>query len=192
MTPLRVLLACLIALVALAGCEDPYVDQSGDASRAGEVERAREQQARGDELAPLRPERDGAPDDPARRVAAAPRAALERFCAQWANWSWRTIDRQQARLAGLATGGLRRQLLDEAAARRLDRALRRDRLSVRGRLVALDVKPGDRRRSAVCVTHEEELQRGRGELGGGRHRVYLARLERDRQRWGVSAWEPQP
>jgi hypothetical protein len=192
MRPLHHLVAGLIAMVALVGCEDPYADRSGDPGRAADGERAREQQARGDELAPLSPERDTAPDDPGGRVASTARAALERFCAQWANWSWRTIDRQQSRLAELATGELRRQLEREAAARQLDRSLRRDRLAVRGRLVAVDVKPGGRRRLAACVTHEEEVQHGRGELGGGRHRVYLARLDRNRQGWGVSRWEPQP
>jgi hypothetical protein len=192
MRPFLGLVAGLMTMVALVGCEDPYAERSGDPGRAAEVEHAREHQARGDELAPLSPERDSAPDDPARPGAATPRAALERFCAQWANWNWRTIDRQQSRLAGLATGELRRQLEREAAARRLDRSLRRDRLSVSGRLVAVDVKPGGRRRLAACVTHEEEIQRGRGELGGSRHRVYLASLDRDRQGWGVSAWEPQP
>jgi hypothetical protein len=189
---LRHPVACLMAMVALLGCEDPYAERSDEPGRAAEVEHAREQRARGDELSPLRPERDNAPNDPAGSPAATPRAAVERFCAQWVNWSWRTIDRQQARLARLAAGSLRRQLQREAAARRLDRSLRRDRLSVRGRLVALEVKPGGRRRRAVCVTHEEEIQRGRGELGGARHHVYLATLHRGREGWGVSRWEPQP
>jgi hypothetical protein len=192
MTPLRVLLTCLAALALLAGCEDPYAQRSTDPASTAEAERARQQQARGDELAPLRPERDAAPHEPAGKVAATARAATERFCAQWANWSWRTIDRQQARLATLATAGLRRQLEQEAAAGRLDRTLRRDRLSISGRVVALDVRPGGGRRRAVCVTHEEELQHGRGELGGGRHRVYLATLERGPKGWGVRAWQPQP
>jgi hypothetical protein len=192
MTPLRVLLTCLAALPLLAGCEDPYAQRSTDPASTAEIRRAREQQARGDELAPLRPPRDGAPVEPAGKVPATARAALERFCGQWANWSWRTIDRQQARLAMLATGVLRRQLELEAAARQLDRTLRRDRLSISGRVVAIDVRPGGRRRRGVCVTHEEELQHGRSELGGGRHRVYFAALERGRKGWGVSAWEPQP
>jgi hypothetical protein len=190
--PLNHLVACLMAMVALLGCEDPYAGRSDDPGRAAEVEHAREQRARGDELALPRAALDTAPDDPAGPAPATPRAALERFCAQWANWSWRTIDRQQSRLARLASGRLRRQLGREAAIGRLDLSLRRDRLSVRGRLVAVEVKPGGRPRAAVCVTHEEELQGGRGELGGGRHRVYLATLERGRKGWGVSAWEPQP
>jgi hypothetical protein len=189
MTPLRQLAACLAATAALASCADPYSER--DQPRAGEAERARQQQARGDELAPQRTEPPRVADEAA-RPAATPQEALERFCTQWANWSWRTIDRQQSRLAALATGRLRRQLEREAAARRLDRWLRRDRLSVRGRLVALEVKPGGRRRRAVCVTSEEELQRDRGELGGGRHRVYLARLEQGPEGWGMRAWEPQP
>jgi len=117
---------------------------------------------------------------------------LEGFCWQWANWSWRTIDRQQRQLARLASGPLAARLAAEARRAKLDRALRRDRVAMRGRLVAVDLDPPASPGRAVCVTRELEIENGRGELDGGRHRVYLATLDRDRQGWGVSAWEPQP
>jgi hypothetical protein len=120
------------------------------------------------------------------------RTVLELFCSQWANGSWRTIDRQQAKLARLATGRLAEQLAAQARQARLDRTLRRDRPAMRGGLVALDLAPPGARGQAVCVTHEQELQRGSGELAGGRHRVYIATLEHAPQGGGVSRWQPQP
>jgi hypothetical protein len=117
---------------------------------------------------------------------------LGAFCSRWANWSWRTIDRQQAELARLATGPLAEQLAAQTRQASLDRTLRRDRLAMRGRLVALDLAPPGAPGEAVCVTLEHELQHGRGELAGGRHRVYLATLEHTAQGWGVSTWQPQP
>jgi hypothetical protein len=63
---------------------------------------------------------------------------------------------------------------------------------MRGRLVALDLAPPGAPGEAVCVTREHELQHGRGELAGGRHRVYLATLEQTAHGWGVSQWQPQP
>jgi hypothetical protein len=187
------LLAALLACLALAGCEDPYTQSTptaGESSRRDE----RQQAARpeGDELPPPAPpvaDASALPEAPRPRGA---RAAVAAFCVQWANWSWRTIERQQQRLARLATGRLAAQLAAEARQAKLDRVLRRDRLAMRGRLVAVDLDPPASPGRAVCVTREREIQNGRGELGGGRHRVYVATLERNRQVWGVSAWEPQP
>ena len=153
---------------------------------------ARSHRPRGDELPPPAPSAAAAPafNEPAARRSA--RTVLEAFCSQWSNWSWRTIDRQQAKLARLATGRLAEQLAAQARQARLDRTLRRDRLAMRGRLVAVDVAPPGARGQAVCVTREHELQHGRGELAGGRHRVYIATLEHTAQGWGVSQWQPQP
>jgi hypothetical protein len=116
---------------------------------------------------------------------------LEAFCSRWANWSWRTIERQQQRLASLATGPLAAELAAVARQAKLDRALRRDRLAIRGAVVAVDLDPPGSPGGAVCVTREREIQNGRGEFAG-RHRVYLAALERTAQGWGVSRWQPQP
>jgi hypothetical protein len=193
MTRREQLLAALLACLALAGCQDPYTQNASTARGS----------ARPDERRPAEPPRGDEPPPPARPAAETPgfpkapprlsaRALLEAFCWQWANWSWRTIEHQQQRLARLATGPLAAQLAAEARQAKLDRALRRDRLAVRGRLVAVDLDPPGGGGRAVCVTREREIQNGRGELAGGRHRVYLATLDRDRQAWGVSAWEPQP
>jgi hypothetical protein len=185
-------LAGLLACLALAGCQDPYSDSRPRDSDYGQpVERRRAEAARGDEPAPSAPAADSAPayrEAAARRTA---RAALETFCSQWANWSWRTIDRQQQRLAGLATATLAEQLAAQARQGRLDGALRRDRLGVRGQVVAVELEPAASPGRAVCVTREQEVQDGRGELGG-HHRVYLATLDQTALGWGVSRWEPQP
>jgi hypothetical protein len=187
------LVAALLACLVLAGCDDPYTQGEPDADDSPRRdERRQAERPRGDELPPPAPPPAGAPasfEAPGQRSA---RAVLQGFCWQWANWSWRTIERHQRRLARLATGPLVRQLAAEARRAKLDRALRRDRLGMRGRLVAIDLDPPASPGRAVCVTGELEIQNGRGELGGGRLRVYVATLDRDRQSWGVSAWEPQP
>jgi len=114
------------------------------------------------------------------------------FCAQWANWSYRTIERQQRRLAELSTVGLAAALAPTSSQRGLDTTLARDRFAVRGAVVAIDIEPGATRRRALCVTREEELEQGRDPLGDGVHRVYFARLQRSDNRWRVAAWQPQP
>jgi len=193
MTGPKHLLAALLACLALAGCQDPYTQSTPTAGEAPRRdERRQAEPPRGDEQPPPTPPIAGAsaaPEAPGRRSA---RAVLEAFCWQWANWSWRTIERHQQRLARLATGRLAIELAAEARQAKLDPALRRDRLAMRGRLVAIDLDPPASPGRAVCVTRERELQNGRGELGGGHYRVYLATLDRDRQAWGVSAWQPQP
>jgi hypothetical protein len=187
--PAAVLLACL----ALVGCQDPYTQSATTDAPPGRHERRPVHPPPGDELPPPAPSAAATvptfPEPAARRTA---RAVLEAFCSWWANWTWRTIDGQQAKLARLATGRLAEQLAAQVRQARLDRTLRRDRLAMRGRLVALDLAPPGAHGHAVCVTHEQEVRNGRGELAGGRHRVYLATLEHTAHGWGVSQWQPQP
>ena len=190
-----ILVPLLAALVA--GCQDPY---RPDAERRDESRRpavpAAGEQLPGDDRAPLAREHDTAPavNSDAQRT---PRAAVDAFCSQWANWSWRTIERQQRRLAQLATGRLARELAAEARLRAQDQALRRDRLGTRGRVVAIDVKSGAEMRDAemrdaVCVAWQEQLSGGRADPVGARHRVYLTTLQRTQNGWAVRRWEPQP
>jgi hypothetical protein len=174
----------LIALIA--GCADPYQQdtQPADSSDPATPARVDERPSRtktGDTA-------QGFPTN----WAQAPRASVDAFCSQWTNWNWRTIERQQRRLASLATGALARQLAAEAMLRALDRSLRRDRLGARGQVVAIDVKRGAKRRGAVCVAWEVPVTRGRVDLEGGRHRVYLATVAHRGAGWAVSRWEPQP
>jgi hypothetical protein len=182
---MRSALATLSVLALITGCEDPYQDDAArSAPRAHEVRP-------GDDPPPRIASRDTAPP-----VGAAgsdtPQAAVRTFCAQWSNWNWRTIERQQRRLAALATGPLGRQLAAEADLRAHDRALRRDRLGARGRVVTIDVKRGDRVRDALCVASQQQIARGRVDLEGARYRVYLATLAHTGVGWAVTRWEPQP
>ena len=185
-----ILVPLLAALVV--GCQDPYRQ---DAERRDESHRpavpAAGEQLPGDDRGQLAREHDTAPaiNSDAQRT---PRAAVDAFCSQWANWSWRTIERQQRRLAQLATGRLARQLAAEARLRAQDQALRRDRLGTRGRVVAIDVKSGGAMRHAVCVAWQEQLSRGRADAEGARHRVYLTTLQRTDNGWAIRRWEPQP
>jgi len=186
--PAAVLLACL----ALVGCQDPYTQSATTDAPPGRHERHPVHPPPGDELPPPVPSTAAAPALRASGARQRARTVLAAFCSRWANWSWRTIDRQQAELARLATGRLAEQLAAQARQARLDRTLRRDRLAMRGWLVALDLAPPGAYGHAVCVTREQEVRNGRGELAGGRHRVYLARLEHTTHGWGVSQWQPQP
>ena len=189
-----ILLALLLAAIG-SGCapEDPYSpDRARQRDGARFEERLRSEQARGDELAPPAAEADSAPAYAASRASLEPERVLRAFCAQWANWSYRTIDRQQRRLAELSTPALAGELAPGASQRALDSTLKRDRFAVRGEVVATDLRAGDDRRSAVCVTREEELDNGRDPLGDGAHRVYFARLLRTGARWTIGAWQPQP
>lgn len=177
--------------VAVMGCQDPYTGEGGgDASRRSSEAPIAEPPP-GDERPAPADERDTAPAV-GRDAFGTPRAAMSAFCAQWANWSWRTIERQQRRLARLAAGPLSGQLAAEAKLRAQDQALRRDRLGVRGHVVAIDIKRGTRTRKAVCVTWEQQQANGRADLEGARHRVYLATVVQTRNGWAVRQWEPQP
>ena len=141
----RVRLIVLVLLVGvLAGCQDPYQqDRAHDRRSPARAKPALPQTPHGDNVSSRAPARDTAPTIAANARATA-RSAVNVFCAQWTNWSWRTIGRQQRRLAALATGPLARQLAAEAQARAQDQALRRDRLGARGHVVAIDVKRGQR------------------------------------------------
>ena len=180
------LVPVLVAL--MTGCQDPYRQ---DAERRDEPRPAVRDQSRGDERPPVARKHDTAPAVTS-DAQGTPRAAVDAFCSQWANWSWRTIERQQRRLARLATGRLARELAAEAQLRAQDQALRRDRLGARGRVVAIDVKSGGATRDAVCVAWQEQLPHGRADADGARHRVYLTTIQRTGDGWAVRRWEPQP
>jgi len=191
----------LILLVALAAAglgascapENPYsAERKQQEGSSRSEEQLRRELARGDELAPPAPKRDSAPAFAGSAAGEAPERVLRAFCAQWANWSYRTIERQQRRLIELSTPRLARELAPSSSQRTLDTTVARDRFAVRGEVIATDLRPGAGRRGAICVTREEELDHGRDPLGDGTHRVYFARLERNGRRWSVGAWQPQP
>ena len=188
----RPLIVLVLLVGVLAGCQDPYQqDRAHDRRSPARTKPALPQTPHGDNVSSRAPARDTAPTIAANARATA-RSAVNVFCAQWTNWSWRTIGRQQRRLAALATGPLARQLAAEAQARVQDQALRRDRLGARGHVVAIDVKRGSATRRAVCVAWEQPLADGRADQIDARHHVYLATVTRTRDGWAVSQWQPQP
>jgi len=189
----RPLIVTVLVIGVLAGCQDPYQqDRAHDRSNPNDTKPALPQTPHGDNVSTRAPARDTAPTIAANTRTTA-RSTVKVFCAQWTNWSWRTIGRQQRRLAALATGPLALELAAEAQARAQDQALRRDRLGARGHVVAIDVKRrGNATRRVVCVASEQQLANGRVDQMGARHHVYLATVTRTRDRWAVSQWQPQP
>jgi len=185
-------LVLLVLSGGLAGCQEPYQqDRAHDRRGPARTKPAEPLAPRGDDVSARAPARETVPVIAA-NARATPRSAVNAFCAQWTNWSWRTIGRQQQRLAALASGPLARQLAAEARLRVQDQALRRDRLGARGRVVAIAVKGSGATRKAVCVAWEEKLSNGRADLGGARHHVYLVTVAHTRDGWAVSQWQPQP
>jgi hypothetical protein len=157
----------LIAALAVAGCRDPYA---------------------GTRTAPATP----SPREDAARAAASAREAARLFATRWANWDWHSAGRQQLALAGLAVGGLARELKANADSARVDATLARDRSGSRGTVAAIDLQPRRQVAAGLVVTHEQSLTNGHVDLGGARYRVYLVRLVHDHARWEVTTWEPQP
>ena len=177
----------LALLVAGSGCQDPYSSQPlrsspsptsnreptpGDTSRPG---------ARIPSLAPA-----------TARGSRSPRQAARSFAARWVNWDWRTVAEQQRSLARLATGPLAQRLRANGRSARIDASLARDKPGSRGAVAAIDLTTAADQASGVVVTREQTYTDGRADLGGQRYCVYLIRLKRERNGWGVSAWEPQP
>lgn len=165
--------------VALAGCQDPWASSS-QAPSAGQPARTAP--------ATAPPSGTGTP------AAGAPtaRAAARAFAQRWVNWDWGDAAAQQRVLARLAHGPLAAQLRAGARAAAADRSLERDRPGARGSVLALQVEGDDRRATALAVTRERTYTDGHADLGGERHRVYRAGLERTARGWSVSEWTPLP
>jgi hypothetical protein len=178
---IRLLTAATLAALALAGCQDPHQPALARAARPGST------------TAPSAARAQAAPDtapqlDPAAKMT--PRRALAAFCGQWINWSARTIERQQRRLAALAGGRLARELAAEAAVNARHPPLQRAWLAARGRVLTVQVMPGGSVRAGSCVAVEQHPGEGEGARAG--RRVYLATLARGRRGWAITRWVPQP
>ena len=182
---LRVLAVALT--VTMSGCQDPY---ARDRARPASASAARPSAAPSDISQPG-PPAGSVPSTAARRAPSA-RVAAGSFATRWVNWDWRSAAGQQRTLARLATAGLARQLRANASSARVDATLARDKPGARGRVVAIDLKAGNAEAAGIVVAREQTSTDGRADLGGQRYRVYLIRLTRERNGWGVSAWEPQP
>lgn len=157
-----VVIAAVSAL--LAGCSDPYAHGTSRVTPP-----------------PVRP-------TPAPSASSAARA----FALRWINWDWRSAAAQQRALAELAGGALAADLRANAASARIDASLARDKPGSRGTVAIVDVAARASGVGGLVVTREERYTAGHAELGGPRYRVYAIELVRDRARWEVSAWKPQP
>lgn len=171
----------VIAVLGLAGCQDPYAHDRTEPPAA---------------QATTVTERSGpsSTPTPGRGASSLPSAsAMARaFGSRWINWDWQTAASQQRALATLATVDLARQLRANADSARIDATLARDRPGSRGRVVAIELTASGERDAGIVVTREQTLTDGRADLGGARYRVYTVQLEHARGRWEVSAWTPQP
>ena len=173
----------LLLTVAVVGCRDPYANgrtarSAPSGTIAGDIDRP----------GPAAGAVPALPDG----SAGSARAATRAFAARWINWDWHSITRQQRQLARLAAGMLRRELRSSARTGRLDASLARDKPGSRGTIVATELRVAGERARGLVVTREQTYTAGRADLGGSRHRVYLLKLVRGHNGWGVSAWQPQP
>ena len=183
---LPVLITIALALT-ISGCQDPYGSQS--TQQPAQTTRAPATMPADD----VRPgPAAGPPPAAPQRPARTPRLAARAFATRWANWDWRNVTRQQRTLARLAVGELTRRLRAHAASARIDATLARDKPGSRGSVAVLQLKRSGLRAAGIVVTREQTYTDGRADLGGQRYRVYRIRLNRDENRWAVSAWEPQP
>jgi hypothetical protein len=179
----RAALVALLALLALAGCADPYsTDHQQRDSAVPAPRRATEP--------------PGQPAGPAPMAASAPasspRHAASAFAARWTNWDWRHAAEQQHALRRLATGALAAQLGANARSARRDASLARDKPSARGSVAAIDLTVRRGRAAGLVVTREQTYTNDRADLGGQHYRVYRIALMRQHNGWGVSTWQPQP
>lgn len=149
--------ACALTL-ALAGCgiSDPYDE----------------------------PQQRKRPSPPAQ--AAEPGGAvqsLETFALLWTNWSREDLAENRLRLARLATGELRHQLVDEAHAAAAEPEPRGSGLENRGSVAGILLRG---RLSALVVTRET-VRSGPG-AGQSSYAVYLARAVQTASGWRVAEW----
>jgi hypothetical protein len=184
-TRTHVLAALLV--VALAGCADPY---TSDHARPAPPPPTSSRTKSGDVDRPGPPV--GPQPETAERPSRSARQAARAFATGWANWDWRSAAGQQRALAGLATGDLAQQLRANESSTRIDASLARDKPASRGIVATIDLKTSQAHAAGLVVTREQPYTDGRADLGGQRYRVYVIRLTREQNGWGVSAWEPQP
>ena len=178
----------LVAALAVNGCRDPY---TSDHRQPAPARPATAASSPGDTAAPGPP---APPVGPAEaRASRGARAVARSFATRWINWDWQTAAKQQRELAQLANDDLARTLRANASSARIDATLARDKPGSRGTVAAIQLKRTTAAIAAgIVVTREQSYTGTRSELGGRRYRVYLVQLRRQRSRWEVSRWVPQP
>jgi len=169
-------------VLGAGGCSDPYAAQKVSAGTGSSSI-----QNVGEPPAPAR-RQDGAGGvfDP----QATPQAALRRFATVYANWSYRTLGRDQALLASMSVGAARLAERQAAESTRADTTLTRARLANRGAAISVSE---DLARSAWWIVVTQEQTSGGGEYEGlaPKPHVSLAQVARVGGGWAVSQWLPQ-
>lgn len=119
-------------------------------------------------------------------------AAVRRYAARYATWSWRHAGTQQRQLAGLAMGELARTVRASARTSSLDARLRRDQPSSRGSVQAIQLGGRGPQRHALVVTREQTFSHGIPDEGGPHWHVYTATLHQQQDGWALTSWQAQP
>lgn len=169
----------LTAAFAITGCADPYADTT---------------------MQTPSPPPSGTDSDTTPTTVVVPTGApashsarnvIAAYAVAHTNWSWRTARQQLARRQSLAGGALARDL---ARSRRQDatsRSWAEQRMTNRGRLVAIDARrDGSSLRAFVVLA--ERAGSDRSEETADRHVVYRALARRSGKRWRVTSFTQLP
>lgn len=177
-------LLLVAALVAVAGCSDPYATTSTTAAPTRPVEIAQRTHEY-PTSAPAPGKRGGG--------AATPQAALIAFAEASMNWTWTTLAAQQRQLAIDAADQAREhaQLLATTAAH--DTEMRRGQITSTGTVQTIARVPGSRSRWLVVTLEQSGSARSRAfdRPRAAYHVTVAAVREIAPGRWVVSAWNPQ-
>lgn len=191
-----VILAPVLALaLASGGCEDPYerdarLQQGGGARQERATSTPEPARVEPSPTPTPGATPDGGGTLPEAMPQDTPEAAARAFAQNWANWTWKSFEENRRELAALATGAYLGELT--APSDQPEEDLARLRPYRRGRIEALQLRPGSgRQRSAVVVLREQQRFEGSPADDGYRWVVYLATLRRIRGGWLVAAWEEQ-
>jgi hypothetical protein len=128
-----------------------------------------------------------APRDPART----PEQALERFTDSYINWSYATLEADQAHLAAIAVGEARASEEQARARTKGDSPLRRARIYNKGTIIAIaPLRGGGPQEWVICTREQTGGNSEYAELQAGFH-LTIATVQRVSGGWAVSAWRPQ-
>jgi hypothetical protein len=133
----------------------------------------------------------GAPEAGSSHPAATPRQAIVSYASLYINWSYRTLARQEAQLAGMAVGDARLAEQQAAAQAKRDSTITQARVYNRGSVVTVGPVVGGSSGDYVLVTREETG--GSPEYAGlqAAFHITLVTVTRTRGGWAVSEWLPQ-
>ena len=179
-----ILAPLLVALVA--GCQDPYRQDAERRDDVGSPTPSRER-PRGDDRPPLAREHDTAPavtSDAQRDAHEPPSTRSARSGPTGAGARSNASSDGSPRLATGRSPASSPPKRGCAPRTRRCGATASARAATSSRSTS---NPARATRDAVCVTWEEQLANGRADAEGARHRVYLATIQRTRERLGGQA-----